>query len=551
MMIFETFGPALLGVVAFLGLYWRHRKTPVAGPFWAIPIGLAGLTGFIPALLDLLEPIDFTQITPENRHRVGAQILEAATAQIEAGLLAVTIVGLLGVWLVPRPEDDVSIAKKSVIPVAVLAVIGTAVGLVYAAKAGPPGAMLIVALSGPILIFGHIGLIRATSRPLTPDRAYTSAAYGAVGLFAWPVMLLAHGLLMRWSAVSTASLAASPSLVARAGHYLDFQQNLFIGYMMVFSISLFQVRLRSTGQAPANRGKGGKSIVISAVLSVVLSIPVGWTIHEYDQLNETVRALQKAYLEPLESQKDVDLAASGKTGLPPEDLTMVKIGRKSTTVSSDLQQTNERSAESPAELRSALDQTIAKEKKEKELLGQLYDPMIVIAMDRCEPYAKLRDVFAASRDRGIWKFKLAIDGEKAARVVNVRAIDTDEVDGERMPTFRYRVHVTKEGATVTVDNNALPPIEGCPDDGPTVCVKPSPTGSCAGSYDEEALRSAVVEASMAYPDDRAYLLTVDDDVPWAAPAALMGAIRWKNPEDFGTRPQVNELLTDPFFLINP
>lgn len=122
--------------------------------------------------------------------------------------------------------------------------------------------------------------------------------------------------------------------------------------------------------------------------------------------------------------------------------------------------------------------------------------------------------------------------------------DLEELDGAPLELMLF---IEPAGVRVAGEGALLPPIAGCPADGPTVCneggadasdlmgeVRASSGAERDGAlselvalYDLSALYAAVLKIKVRYPDETVVTVAASPGVPFAVVSAVLDAVRWK------------------------
>ena len=121
--------------------------------------------------------------------------------------------------------------------------------------------------------------------------------------------------------------------------------------------------------------------------------------------------------------------------------------------------------------------------------------------------------------------------------------DEPEVSDE--PPLNLTLGISARGVRVSAEGGNLPPISGCPADGPTVCneggadasdliakvastqgaERDAALGELVAAYDMHSLYNTAVRIKNAYPEETVFTVTADPDVPFTLVAAVVHAVR--------------------------
>ena len=290
----------------------------------------------------------------------------------------------------------------------------------------------------------------------------------------------------------------------------------------------------------------GWLIPIAAPLFIGLLWGVfAWFDHEHDALARQTRDLNERSMDPMSSLEDVDLPQSSSRIIL-EQMPLIKVGRDTTVVARDLDVRGAadfavtpmgqaspppRRVASAEELRAAVEDVFDAKKREADLLGMPFDPMMTVAADRCLPVTRVVDAMgAATAVRLFHRFKLAVTGDGTTRVVDSKLGQVIPGAEDGGLDFLYKFLLTDAGVTFFVDGKALPAVEGCPENGPTVCIESPPAEpDCTPTYAWERLRQLVIDVHAETPDETVFLMIVGPGVPWQTAVQLADAVRLKDP----------------------
>lgn len=551
------FAPAV-ALTLLAAVYYRHRKKPVGIAGWLIPIASGLIVALVSGGFEL--SIDLQLATIENRHRVGAMKLERSVAHLLAGIHAVVAVSVIGLWLLPRKEDEAAMPWKALVGITTLSAV--ALVIAYTVGQGRLSGSAYAFANGffVVIVASHAALMRLSNSKTPWERALTGILLAATAVAGWAAAMYLP-VIWHWSTLSMATLE---NLMRRA--YVDLQLESAWPWVAapafaVLTLSLLQFLLRGRDRFTPNSPGMPRRAAFATALVAVLAVSSTWFARQYDSLVDKTMDLRERYMKPLSFLEDVDLPQS-TSRLLVEQTPLIKLGQDTTVVAIDLalrgtvdfDATAEpktspppRSVDSDEELRSAIEDVLNAKKREDNILGKPFDRLITVAADRCLPVTRVVDALTDAGASGFYKFKLATRKEGAEGVINTTAParhDAAFEDGDLQ--FHYKFQLTESGVILFIDGKPVPAVAGCPEDGPTLCIEsPATEHDCAPTYAWERLRRLVSDAHAETPDETVFLVIPGDEIPWQTAVELADAVRLRDPE--GRWESDNELLLDLVF----
>lgn len=147
-------------------------------------------------------------------------------------------------------------------------------------------------------------------------------------------------------------------------------------------------------------------------------------------------------------------------------------------------------------------------------------------------------------------------------VINITAPElasgpkTEQKEKDEEKPLNLTVAVSKKGFRIAAKDATLSPVDGCPEDGPTICLKDDSVklkekfqqatelmrkgdadegakqmDKALSHYDWRRLYNKLSKIKSKHPDEKVINLTADPDIPYAAIVRVMDTARYKLTED--------------------